>query len=83
MRSRGWEDDDAVAAGQPRVRLVDTDPVTRQLDAVYAAEDSSLDPILAEIQHRTIREVTPRAQSLPESSSASSAMRWEKPTSLS
>jgi hypothetical protein len=38
------------------VRLVDTDPVTRQLDAVYATEDCSVDPILAEIQHRTIRE---------------------------
>ena len=39
-----------------RVKLVDTDRVTEQLDAVYATEDSSLDPILAEIQHRMIRE---------------------------
>ena len=36
--------------------LAQEDRVTEQLDAVYATEDSSLDPILAEIQHRTIRE---------------------------
>ena len=54
-----------------------------QFYSVYATEDSSLDPILAEIQHCTIREVAPRVQSPPASSSASSAMRWEKPTSLS
>ena len=59
------------------------DRVTEQLDAVYSTEDSSLDPILAEIQQRTIREEAPSGQSPPASSSASSAMRWEKPTSLS
>ncbi len=65
------------------MNFVDTDRVTQQLDAVYATEDSSLDPILAEIQQRTIREAALRGQSPPASSSASSAMRWEKPTSLS
>ena len=30
------------------------DRVTARLDAVYATEDSSLDPVLAEIQHRSI-----------------------------
>ena len=65
------------------MKLVDTDRVTEHLDAVYATEDSSLDPILAEIQQRTIREAALRGQSLPANRSASSAMRWEKPTSLS
>lgn len=65
------------------MKLGDTHPVTRQLDAVYATEDSSLDPVLAAIQQRTIREVAPRGQSPPANSRASSAMRWEKPTSLS
>ncbi len=37
----------------------------------------------AEIQQRTIREEAPSGQSPPASSRASSAMRWEKPTSLS
>ena len=32
------------------MKRVDTNRVMRQLDAVYATEDSSLDPILAEIQ---------------------------------
>lgn len=36
--------------------LAQEDRVTEQLDAVYATEDSSVDPILAEIQHRSIRE---------------------------
>ena len=59
------------------------DRVTEQLDAVYTTEDSSLDPILAEIQQRTIREAALAGQSPPASSRANSAMRWEKPTSLS
>ena len=36
--------------------LAQEDRVTEQLDAIYAAEDSSVDPVLAEIQHRSIRE---------------------------
>lgn len=59
------------------------DPITEQLDAVYATENSSLDPILAEIQRRTIQGAASTVQSPPASSSASSAIRWEKPTSLS
>ena len=59
------------------------DRITDQLDELYATEDSSLDPILAEIQRRTIQEAAPTGQSPPASSRASSAMRWEKPTSLS
>ena len=59
------------------------DPITEQLDAVYATENSSLDPILAEIQRRTIQGAASTVQSPPASSRASSAMRWEKPTSLS
>ena len=59
------------------------DRVTEQLDAVYTTEDSSLDPILAEIQQRTIRAAARCGQSPSASRRASSAMRWEKPTSLS
>ena len=59
------------------------DPITEQLNAVYATENSSLDPILAEIQRRTIQGAASTVQSPPASSRASSAMRWEKPTSLS
>ena len=30
------------------------DDIVKQLDAVYAAEDSSVDPVLEELQHRTL-----------------------------
>ena len=36
--------------------LAQEDRVTEQLDAIYASEDSSVDPVLAEIQRRSIRE---------------------------
>ncbi|TVR55575.1 MAG: ChpI protein [Spirochaetaceae bacterium] len=30
------------------------DDIVKQLDAVYAAQDSSVDPVLEELQHRTL-----------------------------
>ncbi len=38
------------------LRVVRNDALTRQLNKIYAKEDSSLDPVIAKIQSKALRE---------------------------